>query len=789
VDKFEALFLALETAIDELGIEDYGIQATSLEDVFLKVVEQADCDDAQESPAVVAPKPASFFSTFRLPFMTGQVKYSQLKAGMDHTDSDDESGAVNGDKNDGDEPLFGSIQLKDLPSVNQTSTDDLDDGQGVESLWDAAQLPKSGYHTGVVLFLQRIRAMLTKRLAYAKRDRKAVFSQILLPVFFILLAMLVATSFPPRVEMPPLVVTPSALYDNGCQGLGNTMFYNNANSSPAANLVAATKAAAQTPATRFLPLGGNLTDVLLSTRADLDQSIHGGISVDVQTHGSSYNNNKNHLYVRAWFDSRNIHSAPAYLNMAGNGLLRFATNNSADYSIETTNWPLNYTLEIKAQKYLESATDLIVAIFTIIALSFVPASFVVFLVHERVTKSKHLQFASGITPLTYWLSNFMWDFAAYVVSALCSLLIFVAFGLPSYTGRNLSSTAMLLIMYGFAIIPAMYPACFFFSVSSTAYVVLIVCNLFLGLTCTLTTSILDVFANTQGMEDLQLTNKILKGVFLLFPNYCLGRGILDTARNEYTAEAGQLAASLYAASGGAEGSASFAGFHSALRWDVAGDKVFCMLVQGVVFFAATLAFEYLRMFRCTRGVAARVAALTDPGQDLPAHEKEADVEAEADRVLAGRPLAAAPDVVHVEHLRKHFGRKQAVRDLSFGVAPGECFGLLGVNGAGKTTTFQMLTGDLAPASGDASISGLSLQTQLHQARQRFGYCPQFDALCDLLTGRETLAMFARVRGVPEKHVSDVTARLVKQLQLTRWADAATKVKAWMGFTCKKTSDR
>jgi ABC-type multidrug transport system ATPase subunit len=46
----------------------------------------------------------------------------------------------------------------------------------------------------------------------------------------------------------------------------------------------------------------------------------------------------------------------------------------------------------------------------------------------------------------------------------------------------------------------------------------------------------------------------------------------------------------------------------------------------------------------------------------------------------------------------------AVKGVSFGVAPGECFGLLGVNGAGKTTTFRMLTGDEIPSSGDALIT-------------------------------------------------------------------------------------
>lgn len=50
-----------------------------------------------------------------------------------------------------------------------------------------------------------------------------------------------------------------------------------------------------------------------------------------------------------------------------------------------------------------------IAIFVIVAMSFVPAGFVVFLVTERSTSSKHLQFVSGLDPKIYWLSNYFWD--------------------------------------------------------------------------------------------------------------------------------------------------------------------------------------------------------------------------------------------------------------------------------------------------------------------------------------------------------------------------------------------
>jgi ABC-type multidrug transport system ATPase subunit len=88
----------------------------------------------------------------------------------------------------------------------------------------------------------------------------------------------------------------------------------------------------------------------------------------------------------------------------------------------------------------------------------------------------------------------------------------------------------------------------------------------------------------------------------------------------------------------------------------------------------------------------------------------------------------------------------AVDNISVGIPSGECFGLLGVNGAGKTTTFRMLTGDLPLSSGSITIDGYDVATDLVNVRRRIGYCPQYNGLVELLTGRETLCFFARLRG-------------------------------------------
>ena len=69
--------------------------------------------------------------------------------------------------------------------------------------------------------------------------------------------------------------------------------------------------------------------------------------------------------------------------------------------------PLSLSLALSPR--LTTSVDAVVAICVIFAMSFIPASFVLYLIQERATKAKHLQFVSGVSPLVYWVANFFWD--------------------------------------------------------------------------------------------------------------------------------------------------------------------------------------------------------------------------------------------------------------------------------------------------------------------------------------------------------------------------------------------
>jgi ABC-2 type transport system ATP-binding protein len=99
-------------------------------------------------------------------------------------------------------------------------------------------------------------------------------------------------------------------------------------------------------------------------------------------------------------------------------------------------------------------------------------------------------------------------------------------------------------------------------------------------------------------------------------------------------------------------------------------------------------------------------------------------------------------VIEVEHLRKRYGARVAVEDVSFQVAEGEIFGLLGQNGVGKTTTVECLLGLHRPDGGRLRVLGLDPQHDTDALRRRVGCQLQESALPDRIKVWEALDLFA-----------------------------------------------
>ena len=112
-------------------------------------------------------------------------------------------------------------------------------------------------------------------------------------------------------------------------------------------------------------------------------------------------------------------------------------------------------------------------------------------------------------------------------------------------------------------------------------------------------------------------------------------------------------------------------------------------------------------------------------------------------------------MIEVHDLHRSFGTRKAVAGISFSVPRGEIFGLLGPNGAGKSTTIRMLTGQINPDKGSASVAGCDVVRERQQLKVRIGIVFDEPNLYQRLTARLNLEFCCWLYGVPESRVDEV----------------------------------
>lgn len=121
--------------------------------------------------------------------------------------------------------------------------------------------------------------------------------------------------------------------------------------------------------------------------------------------------------------------------------------------------------------------------------------------------------------------------------------------------------------------------------------------------------------------------------------------------------------------------------------------------------------------------------------------------------------------IELKNLRKEFGTKVAVKDISLQVKEGGIFALLGVNGAGKTTTIRMLNGLSKPTAGEAYVLGKSIREDLDAIKQISDLSPQETSVAPNLTVKENLEFMAQIYGMNQKKASRKVEELMQQFSL------------------------
>jgi len=356
-----------------------------------------------------------------------------------------------------------------------------------------------------------------------------------------------------------------------------------------------------------------------------------------------------------------------------------------------------------------------------IALALIPTSIIGFLLNERANALVHQQIISGMNKLSYWISNFLFDIVKVFVPILIAIIFLYVFNL------SIDSAWLLLLLFPTAIVPYTYFTSFMFSNETGAQNFTIIHHFLLGGMLPIVMQVLRIIESTQKLGDG------LVWVFRFLPTYNVCCGILGvslkdriaTARSEATPES--------------------------LNFKVAGGDVMFLVLEFFFYLFLLICIER-GWFRCCK-----------KGKDV-----HLDIELDDDVAREQKRVEDTPSdqlAVKACTLKKVYGSNLAVNNISFGLEFGDCFALLGVNGAGKTTTFKMLTNEIVPTHGQSFIVNYNVKSQFADARKQIGYCPQFDAIFNLMTVREHLEFYCKIKKIPKDLVEPLIKEQLESMDL------------------------
>ncbi|MFM1524879.1 MULTISPECIES: ABC transporter ATP-binding protein [Helcococcus] len=128
-------------------------------------------------------------------------------------------------------------------------------------------------------------------------------------------------------------------------------------------------------------------------------------------------------------------------------------------------------------------------------------------------------------------------------------------------------------------------------------------------------------------------------------------------------------------------------------------------------------------------------------------------------------------MILVKNLKKDFGNKVAVNDISFEVKDGEILGFLGPNGAGKTTTISMIVGLLEPTSGIIEVNGIDAINNSYESKKKIAFLPDNPEIYENMSGRKFVTFVANIYGMDKDSRDAKIEELAKKFGLQDDIDA------------------
>ncbi|OMJ95246.1 hypothetical protein SteCoe_1461 [Stentor coeruleus] len=582
---------------------------------------------------------------------------------------------------------------------------------------------------------------MQKRVIYSIRDIKGIVLEIFLPIVFVMLGLILLTQFSVYNDQSSRLMG-----FNHYKSEQNIMYYYGTDNYVEFPYIFMSKSNSHFE-------DANLQFYNAKNVYDFDNQLYEKRKVDPYRMGAYYtmdvsqykNLSANFSLTYIFANSTAFQSSPTFGSEFSKAYISNINNKSNYYNYKIYNHPLPLTK--KQQNLAENAGSFYIALIFSIGMAFIPTGLVTFIVKERENNIKHQHLVSGVSIPAYWASAFAWDIIKYFIPGIITPLLIKAFDLKSLSEPTSVYNAVwaLFALFGFAVCPYTYAVSFMFKSYSIAQFFVFLLNLIIGVIGSLAIWVLIII--TDVTRDIA---KVLVYPFrIISPIFCLSYGLMTVGNRD----AYQLAFGLDSEPG-------------AFDWDITGANLFFMLLHFSVGSIVVFMIEWLSTVTFFRNL----MAARDSGQSE--YKPDDDVERMKEEAKSTSPYDVA---VKVSGLRKVYGNlfnksdvKVAMQEVSFIVRRQQAFALLGVNGAGKTTCFRILTGEYGPTSGEAYINGCNVVTDLSKARYNIGYCPQFDALSEVLTPVEHLRLYAKIKGIPKHLINTFVDKQISDMGLTKY---------------------
>lgn len=608
--------------------------------------------------------------------------------------------------------------------------------------------------SALFVFALQFRALFMKRLHFAKRDMKLLFFQVVLPVVFLLLSLLINLVQPP--SQPGLLLDASMYGDVSATNPSEVLCavpsaWPNAYAlneqvplstaygpGYTSNYLVPSHMVASRESVTFL--SRRLQDELLTHELPRQIAIAPtGLIFQTGRPASTSSIMHNGSYPHAVPQAVNALYNLASYQLFGDAVPRLVARNDP---MPIGDFDMNL---------VDAAKQVMIGIFVILPFVFIPSNTIGYIVRERETGARHMQWLSGASAAMYWLSSFVFDALCFVGTEILTFVLFVVFGREEYVGsRELAPSIVLFLFYGLSSIPLSYLLSTFFRSPFVAQSVVLVVNFSFGF--------LWVTAESMLAPSALGLVRTVQYFLRLLPSVSFGEGM-------FVLSGQRLALMLLPPR---EGSSLFSLLHFTEVGKFVGGigtGLIYMGCTGVLSTIALVALEYVRIRRVRAAVCGSCASgAADDAAEGVGHVADDSVAAEEERVCAG---ATGPeeDCIALQHVSKQYSgmARPAVCDVSFGVHEGEVMGLLGLNGAGKSTLMSIIAREMVATSGAAFVNHVSVERSA--SRSYIGYCPQYDPLLDCLSPVEHLWLYARLRGMREELIGAEVSILIHELGL------------------------